>query len=787
MTQCRYQQFRGSNYLELPKWVALKKAIINVKNNDEKCFMWALLSALHPVNKDPQRVLKYKQFENELKFDGIQFPVEIKDIPKIEKMNNLVINIFSNEGKEIIPIYISNKMEEVSDNKIIDLFLIKDGDKFHYCWIKNINRFLNREINSAYDNKFICRRCFVHFNVRQKYEQHLKECSKNKAVVFKEPEKDYVQFENIQRSQKIPYVVYADFESIIQNYDTTSQNSNRSWTEKKGKHIASAFCAIIVDFERKIIDKKVYRGEDAGEQFNHYIIDKSDKLMTRADEKMKVLTQKQWKSFNESKDCPECKQNYLIKNQKVRDHCHWTGEFRRPLCNSCNLKSKKNRFIPVFFHNLKGYDSHLILGSIKDEHQFDDKNRTIQIIPNNSEKYISFSYKEYKEKDYKDEDDQIKKYKYFSHEIRFLDSFSFMASSLDSLSKNLTDEKFKITKEFYQNEEKFNLMKRKGIYPYEYMNSFEKYNEIKLPSKEMFYDELNDKNVLNEDYEYAQEVWSKMRCRNLGDYTDIYMINDVLMLADVFETFRETCLKYYKLDPCWYYTAPGLAWDAMLKITEIKLQTIKYYDMYLFVEKGIRGGIVNAVKRYSKVNNKYLKNYDSKKESNYLMYLDANNLYGWAMIQNLPYDELEFEDNFDQNMNIEQLKSYIKELNNIGKGCILEVDLEYPKELHDLHNDFPFCPQNNKVNNQKMSKLMNMLYDKEKYVIHYKNLIQTLDYNLKLKKIHRVLTFKESSWMEKYIMLNTNLRKQAKNDFEKDFFKLMNNSVFGKTMENIRN
>lgn len=154
------------------------------------------------------------------------------------------------------------------------------------------------------------------------------------------------------------------------------------------------------------------------------------------------------------------------------------------------------------------------------------------------------------------------------------------------------------------------------------------------------------------------------------------------------------------------------------------------------------------------------------------------------MIQKLPYDELQFVDR--EIKTCDQLKQYIKKLNGEGKGCILEVDLEYPEELHDLHNDFPFCPQNTAVGTQKLSKPMNLLYNNQKYVIHYRNLLQALDHGLKLTAVHRILTFKESNWMEKYIMLNTNLRKQAKNDFEKDFFKLMNNSVFGKTMENIQ-
>lgn len=769
MSQNKYSLFKGRSFLELPKWIADKKAIINVKNDDEKCFKWALLSALYSVDKDPQRLYHYKKYSNELDFNGIDFPVEITKIPKIEKMNNLAINVFTNDEKQIIPLYLS-KQKEIPENKIIDLFLIKNKDKSHYCWIKNINRFLNNEL-SQNRAKFICRSCFVHFEVKEKYENHVEECSKNKPIIFQKPKKDYIQFEHIERSQKIPYVIYADFESIIKKFEMPANNPNMSWTENIGKHIASTFCAVVVDLNEEIIDIEVYRGHNAGEKFNEYIIKMCDYLINLGDKKIKPLTQKQQKEFDKSMKCSHCFKEFTKENPKVRDHDHFTGEFRQVLCNNCNLKNKKNTFIPVYFHNLKGYDSHLILESINQK-IIDYSN--ITIIPNNSAKYISFSYKKPRKDDSK-----------MTYEIRFLDTFGFMASSLDALSNNLTDEQFKISKQFYKNDEHFNLMKRKGAYPYSYMDSFKRYEETQLPTKDLFYNQLKDKNISDEDYDYALRIWEDFELKNLGEYTDIYVVNDVLMLVDVFETFRETCLKHYKLDPCWYYTAPGLAWDAMLKITKAKLQTIQNYDMYLFIEKGIRGGMVNAIKRYAKANNHYLEDYDSTKNSNYLMYLDANNLYGYGMIEKLPFDSLKFVD--EKIENYDQLQNFIKKLNGLGKGAILEVDLEYPNELHDLHNDFPFCPQNSKINNQTTSKLMNMLFDKEKYVIHYKNLLQVLDHGLKLKKVHRILTFKEKNWMQKYIMLNTDLRKDAKNDFEKDFFKLMNNSVFGKTMENIRN
>ena len=264
--------------------------------------------------------------------------------------------------------------------------------------------------------------------------------------------------------------------------------------------------------------------------------------------------------------------------------------------------------------------------------------------------------------------------------------------------------------------------------------------------------------------------------KTMKEYHDLYLKLDVLLLSDIWQNFRQVCLTNYKLDPAYYYTAPGIAWDACLKITKIKLELFsdeeQHKDMFLMIEKGIRGGVSTISTRYAKANNKYMDNYDETKPSKYLIYLDANNLYGWGMSQNLPTHDFEY-----------MIEDELKLWRNIP--CILEVDLEYPQELHDLHNDYPLAPEHLEINGT--TKLIPNLYNKKNYIIHHETLKLYLSLGMKLTKIHRGIKFKESPWLKVYIDLNTKLRSCAKNDFEKDFFKLMNNSVYGKTLENIRN
>ena len=370
--------------------------------------------------------------------------------------------------------------------------------------------------------------------------------------------------------------------------------------------------------------------------------------------------------------------------------------------------------------------------------------------------YISFSIKvevgKYADKNGEERSKEI--------DLRFIDSIKFMSSSLDLLVNNLArggDEFFGFDE---YNEHQRELLIRKGIYPYEYMDSWDRFEETNLPPNDSFYSALSMSGVSETDYEHARKVWREFGINNMGEYHDLYLKIDVILLPNVFEAFRNVCLNNYGLDLAHFCTAPGLAWKACLKKTGILLELLLDPDMLLMFERGIRGGIMQSVHRWAVANNPYMgSEYDPSRPTKYLQYLDANNLYGWAMSQPLPAGGFRWVDVSPDE--IDELVSH--------KDCgyLLEVDVAYPRELHDYQNALPFMCGRMKING--VEKLVPNLYYKKRYVIHIRALRQALDHGFILERIHRAIEFKQSAWMKEYIDFNTKLRTAAKNDFEKRF------------------
>ena len=244
---------------------------------------------------------------------------------------------------------------------------------------------------------------------------------------------------------------------------------------------------------------------------------------------------------------------------------------------------------------------------------------------------------------------------------------------------------------------KFILLLRKGVYPYEYMDNWERFNKTSLPNKESFYSNLNMEKIVDIDHRHGNNVFKRFKLKNLGEYHDLYIQSNTLLLADVFGNFRNMCLEVYELDLAHFLSLPRLAWQACLKKTSIELELFTDYDMLLMVEEGIRGGICHSIQRYTKANNKYIKNYDESKESSYIQYLDANTFYGWAMSQILPVNDFKWIEDTSK-INEEFIKNYDE---NNDKGYIFEVDVKYPKKLHDIHSDLPFLPKTMKIDKCK--------------------------------------------------------------------------------------
>ena len=695
----KWEPLYGSSYIPLDPYLANKKALINMQNDDDKCFMWSVLRALYPKDNHPERTDKdLKSKQDSINMDGICYPVNFRAIDRFEHLNpNISISVLGyNKEERVFPLKISKCTG--CDNDIV-LLLLKEAvkgengeikEKTHYTLVKNKSALIASQINNHKGSHEICLNCFNSFNSPKTLEKHKEYCYENESVkTTMPPPGTYLRFKNFLHSEKAPFAVYADFESLIKPMDNCDPDPNKSYTKKYQKHKPISFSYYInssIDGVFKPVLRKYTKTKpedaDAIDVFIKWL-EEDVKAIANIEEKEMIFTEEDREQFNKASDCWICGE--YLGNDRVRDHCHFTGRYRGPAHNRCNLKYRKPKNISVFFHNLSGYDSHLFIKKLGTP----NKNENIDCIPNNEEKYISFS-KTIVTGQYTNKKGEVKDKTF---KIVFKDSLKFMSSSLGALVNNLPKDAFKNLLKYFTPKQA-EILKQKGFYPYEYMDSKEKFNDTKLPPREAFYSKLSGRGITEKDYKHAWNVWNSFKMKTFKEYHELYNITDVLLLADVFENFRELCLKIYGLDPVYYFTAPGLAWDACLKITGIELELLSETNMLLMFEKGIRGGISIISNRYGKANNKYMrKGYNKSIPSKYLMLLDENNLYGCGMSMKLPTHGFKW-------LTGGEMEKIYENRHNLNKiPCILEVDLEYSENLHDLHNDYPLCPEKVKCKN----------------------------------------------------------------------------------------
>lgn len=765
----------ASSFIALPKGLEQNKHLLNIQNRDHFCFLWCLLASVFPPSGPPALSSSYPQdLERRFNLTGISFPIALNSIGKFEKQNSeFSVNVFAVNKKGVLegPLYHTKTVKRYH----VNLLLLSQGraasQRLHYCLISDLSKLCSK-INFKRHTVFICDRCLNHFYSQEILDCHLQSCSNHKACATRVPEpgsKDAIlKFKNFKALLRLGYVIYADFECLT----TRITDDNKRGTRAYQKHVAHS-CAynVVCSYNDALSHYNSYRGPDPASWFINQLRKESLEIkkaleVAKQNVSWLPLTLTQKLNHNAKLCCDACLESFTPENYKVFHHDHYTRQYLGALCNTCNLQIQIPNYISVFFHNLSRYDSHLLIRALN----FDKG--PIRVIASTSETYIAII---------KDMGDGI----FF----RFLDSFKFMNRSLDELASNLCSEQMKQVKKYFPNPEQFLLARRKGQFPYDFLCDWAKLDEVELPPISEFYSKLKEESISQSEYEHAQRVWDSFNIQTMGEYSDLYMKIDILLLSDIFESFRDLTIKNYGLDAASFFSAPGLSFSAAQKITGIRLELLSQIDMVLFFEAGVRGGLTSANLRYFEANNRYMNSFDQNKPISYLMYLDANNLYGWASNQALPTGGFAWMSEEEMHECEEQLwlGKRLPYENDDVQSCVLEVDLDYPESLHDNHSDLPFCPTHRIPAAGKNKKLIASLYPPRKYVLHYRNLKQALEHGLKLVKIHRAIKFNQSQWLKQFIMLNTNLRTHATNDFEKDFYKLMNNSNFGKNIENVRN
>ena len=769
----KYKIFSGGcGDVALPSSLYFRRCCFAIKNLKEgECFLYAVAASLVGCqNKNRCRRSKlYDEIVSLLPSVGTELFVGPKGIRKFELSCPISVNVYGYERRTVFPYYLS---EYPDREPMVNLLLYRN----HYFCISNLSSLIASQLKVNRRKCFVCNSCLTCFASKSSFTNHKGLCKRDGSQFeVPVPSQALLSFQNYKNMIPAPFVTYCDMETMIMTEDQVNEGKIIS----KRRHVPVSIGAITVCRPRPEFGSPpfLYTGRDCIDVLLNFLLMEAERARGLVDNVYEHchMTKADTVVHREAKRCKMCNVRFSWFAGKVRDHCHLSGKYRFPLCSTCNLTRAKLPFsLCVIFHGLSNYDSHFIIQRLSN---FDC--RDIHVIPRNSERYLSFML----------------------GPLQFKDSYQFLAESLSTLVTNLSQKgsvRFRNVNRWVLNEEQREMMKRKGVFPYSYFSRWDILKENQLPSREKFTNDIDGSDCSIDDYNFAHRMWAINNCVTMKDYLEIYLKADVLLLADCFENFRDNCITGYEIDPSHYFSSPHFTFDAFLRHSRITLELFSDVNMYLFVMQGIRGGMSMVSKRYSKANNKYLPEFDPNLPSKFILYLDTVNLYGRAMQEYLPLKDFEWMD---------QDELIVEELMKLpfdGKvGCIVECTLLYPFILHEDHSDYPLAPVKTKINYHELSPLARSICDqhklksslgaekllatfcrRESYVLHYRVLQLYVKHGMIVEKIHRGLRFTQEPFMKSYVDLNSKNRALSTNKFDIEFFKLLSNSLYGKTIEN---
>jgi hypothetical protein len=803
----------GSSYIRLPDQVLNTRAYINIQNNNNECFKYAIASALHPPNNHIERPKQYEKYFDEINFTCMTFPLQLskKVFKNFEEHNanlpSLNIHCLNNYNDKLpFPYYYSIK--EPNAPNAINLLYFQNEDKSmgHYVWMRHIGRAL-KTLTKHKTAAYICVKCYTKYLSREALTAHDAKCLMGEDPQIREMPHCKIhdsntskcsackytrtlQFRHFKAQQEIPVLMICDTEAITEpRHEKVVDTQMTILAEQHG--IGYCIYFLVADYYKpyfpEYVDKIItYTGADMAkhllknikyhtEAISNIVQEYDMPIENITSEHLDVLRVNGLILENNVKVCHICKCN-INQNQCVADHCHFSGHFRGFAHKACNFEyTIKNKAVPIIFHNFRGYDCKMLIEAVRDFPSV-----TFAPVMENSEKIKCMFMVWGNDK--------------FKYKCKFIDSFMHMSTSLDQLVQDLADYKcdkmsftdhitntditklrisFPAVSAHFKNDQQFKLILRKGVFPYEWFSSLDKLKHRGLLDQNDFYSSLRQENISFDDYNFYLVVWQAFNMKTFKDYYDLYLLLDVLLLADVCRAHRELCMAEYTLDPFWFVSAPSLAWQAALKTTNVKLELLTDIDMYNFIQSGIRGGISCVVNKYAEANNSYMEGlYDKNKNSTFIDYIDMNNLYGYSMMQPLPIGGFKWVENI-----IHKTTSKF--------GYIYEVDLTYPDALHDSHSDFPLAPESWIPPGSKQEKLIPHFLPRKNYVVDGATLDYYIKKGLTVSNIHKCLQYRQSPWLKSYIELNSKLRASSTTEFAKNFFKLMNNSVYGQTLMDV--